>query len=68
MRTARALALCFHSDMSIRVGKPYDDFGIGTRPRRSLAWKMTLVQTSTKGGFDVKLDANTYWSLARPGE
>jgi hypothetical protein len=30
MRTVRAPALRFHSDMSITVGKPYDDFGIGT--------------------------------------
>jgi hypothetical protein len=43
--------------MSIRVGKPYDDFGIGTRPRRSLAWKMALAQSSTKSVSDLKLDA-----------
>jgi hypothetical protein len=57
MRTVRALALRFHSDMSITVGKPYDDSGIGTRPRRSLAWRMALTQSSTKPVSGLKLDA-----------
>jgi hypothetical protein len=64
MRTVRAPALRFHSDMSTTVGKPYDDFGIGNRARRSLARKIALAQSNAKPVFGLKLDINVLKSGA----